>query len=137
MKVFDSGQRSFLAVRPDVVLQLEGLVALLVCCFAYNHVYSGHWAVFALLFLAPDISLLAYLMPDRRWSAACYNVFHSSAVPLVLGLVAWEQGWLLSGQLALIWFAHISFDRMLGFGLKYPREFQHTHIQSSADGGSG
>ena len=29
---------------------------------------------------------------------------------------------------ALIWFAHIGGDRLLGFGLKYPTVFQDTHL---------
>jgi hypothetical protein len=52
--------------------------------------------------------------------------------PLALGLLAWHQGSLRTGQLALIWLAHISFDRCLGFGLKFPESFRVTHIQSSA-----
>ena len=31
-------------------------------------------------------------------------------------------------SLALIWVAHIGFDRMLGYGLKYPTAFGHTHL---------
>jgi hypothetical protein len=30
---------------------------------------------------------------------------------------------------ALIWLAHIGFDRMLGYGLKYPTFFEDTHLQ--------
>ncbi len=29
---------------------------------------------------------------------------------------------------ALIWVAHIGFDRMLGYGLNYPTAFGHTHL---------
>ena len=28
----------------------------------------------------------------------------------------------------LIWLAHIGFDRALGYGLKHPSAFQHTHL---------
>ena len=31
-------------------------------------------------------------------------------------------------SLGLIWFAHIGFDRMMGFGLKYPTRFGDTHL---------
>jgi Domain of unknown function (DUF4260) len=31
--------------------------------------------------------------------------------------------------IALIWTAHIGFDRLLGFGLKYPTHFKDTHLQ--------
>jgi hypothetical protein len=30
---------------------------------------------------------------------------------------------------ALIWIAHIGFDRLLGYGLKYISDFKHTHLQ--------
>jgi hypothetical protein len=30
--------------------------------------------------------------------------------------------------LALIWVAHIGFDRLLGYGLKYASAFGHTHL---------
>lgn len=29
----------------------------------------------------------------------------------------------------LIWLAHLGFDRMLGFGLKYPTFFKDTHLE--------
>ena len=48
-----------------------------------------------------------------------------------MGLLAWNRGSLLTGQLALIWLSHISFDRCLGFGLKFPESFRVTHIQRS------
>jgi hypothetical protein len=31
-------------------------------------------------------------------------------------------------QASLIWFAHIGFDRALGFGLKFPLGFRVTHL---------
>lgn len=30
--------------------------------------------------------------------------------------------------LALVWLAHIGADRLLGYGLKYDDNFQHTHL---------
>jgi hypothetical protein len=123
---------SLYLTRPDLLLRLEGLVALIVGCLAYQRVYPGHWGMFALLFLAPDVALLTYLRPAGKGSAAFYNVVHSYVLPLALGLFAWKQGWPLAGELALIWMSHISFDRCLGYGLKFPGLFRYTHIQSSA-----
>jgi hypothetical protein len=80
----------------------------------------------------PDISLLGYLRSAGKGSAAFYNVVHSYVLPLALGLLAWSLGSLLTGQLALIWLSHISFDRCIGYGLKFPEVFRYTHIQSSA-----
>ncbi len=118
--------------RPDVLLRLEGLAALVIECAAYQHWFSGHWGMFALLFLVPDLSLLGYLRSATKSSAAVYNLIHSYVLPLALGLLAWRQGLPLAGQLALIWLSHISFDRCLGFGLKFPGVFRFTHIQSAA-----
>jgi Domain of unknown function (DUF4260) len=123
---------SIYLTRPDVLLRLEGLVALIVGCVAYQRLYPHHWGAFALLFLVPDISLLGYLRPANKASAAFYNLFHSYALPLALGVFAWDRGSVLGGQLALIWLSHISFDRCLGYGLKFPESFRYTQIQSSA-----
>lgn len=118
--------------RPHVLLRLEALVALVAECFVYQRVSPGHWGMFALLFLVPDISLLGYLRSAGPASAAFYNLAHTYVFPLALCLLASNQSMPLLGQLALIWLAHISFDRILGFGLKYPNVFQPTHLQSSA-----
>jgi hypothetical protein len=118
--------------RPDVLLRFEGLAALVIECVAYQHWFPGHWGMFALLFLIPDLSLLGYLHSAGKNSAAVYNLIHSYVLPLALGLLAWKQGWPLAGQLALIWLSHISFDRCLGYGLKFPGVFRYTHIQNSA-----
>jgi hypothetical protein len=32
------------------------------------------------------------------------------------------------GRATSIWIAHIGFDRMLGFRLKYPNNFKDTHL---------
>jgi len=32
-------------------------------------------------------------------------------------------------QIALVWLAHIGFDRFFGYGLKYPTGFKDTHLQ--------
>jgi hypothetical protein len=37
-------------------------------------------------------------------------------------------GWPLGVAVALIWAAHIQFDRMLGYGLKYASGFGDTHL---------
>jgi Domain of unknown function (DUF4260) len=34
--------------------------------------------------------------------------------------------------LGLIWLAHVGFDRMAGYGLKYGDAFRHTHLSGQA-----
>jgi Domain of unknown function (DUF4260) len=117
---------SIYLTRPDVLLRLEGLLTLVAACFAYQRIYAGQWGLFALLFF-----VLGYLRSASKSSAAVYNLVHNYVLPLALGLLAWKQRWPLGGELALIWLAHISFDRCLGYGLKFPGVFRYTHIQSS------
>jgi len=105
----------------------------MVACIAYQYVYPGHWGMFALLFLVPDLSLLGYLRSAGANSAALYNLVHCDVLPLALGLIGWRRGLPFAGQVALIWLAHISFDRCLGYGLKFPGVFRYTHIQRSAN----
>jgi hypothetical protein len=131
----DAPQGSFYLTRPDVLLRLEAVLALVVECTAYQHFYPGHWGMFALLFLVPDVSLLGYLHSPGKGAAAFYNLVHSYTLPLALGLLAWKQGFPIAGQLALIWLAHISVDRLLGFGLKFPGIFRYTHIQGAVEPG--
>jgi hypothetical protein len=116
---------------PGFLLRLEALVALAVGCIAYARLFPGHWGLFAVLFLTPDVSLLPYLVSNGSLSAACYNAVHTYVLPLGLGLIAFEGHWPIGMQLTLIWLSHISFDRALGYGLKFPGSFRYTHMQSA------
>ena len=89
---------------------------------------GGGWGLFLLLFLWPDLAILGYLM-NVRFGAGLYNLFHLAAAPVLLGVVsvAIHQRSVLS--FALIWFAHINWDRAFGYGLKYPTFFKDTHLQ--------
>ena len=111
---------------------MEGLLTLVAACVAYQSIYAGHWGLFALLFFVPDLSLLGYLRSAGKNSAALYNLVHSYVAPLALGLLAWKVRSPVGGEVALIWLAHIGFDRCLGYGLKFPGVFRYTHIQRSA-----
>ncbi len=108
--------------------RVEGLAILLLSCFAYyNFGYS--WLLFGVLFLAPDVSMVGYLF-GNRWGATIYNIFHNYALPVVTGLFghATKNETLLA--VALIWAAHISFDRLLGYGLKRLSGFKDTHLST-------
>ncbi len=116
--------------RPDLLLRLEALLVLVASLSDY-YVLHGRWWLFAVLFLVPDISLAGYMVKGyERFAAGLYNLVHTYTGPLVTGLVAWEWHSVVTGQVAAIWLAHIGFDRVLGFGLKYPQAFKPTHIQN-------
>jgi hypothetical protein len=118
--------------RPDVLLRLESFLVLFGALICYRLVLHGHWLWFAVLFLVPDLSLAGYLFRSGRVAASIYNAIHSYFLPIVLGFAAWGRLDLRLGQIAAIWIAHIAFDRLLGFGLKFPQAFKPTHIQSAA-----
>jgi hypothetical protein len=105
-------------------LRLEGLAVLVLSAFLYAR-GSHSWLLFVVLFLAPDLSFAAYLAGPRV-GAAVYNALHSYVGPLVLAALFLAAG--RPPVLSLIWAAHIGFDRLLGYGLKYPTDFGDTHL---------
>jgi hypothetical protein len=113
--------------RPRWMLHPEGAAVLIFVLLFYARGHFGWW-LFALLFLAPDLSMLGYLA-NVKLGASQYNLVHTTVGPVCLLFVAalLPSSRLLS--LALIWLAHLGFDRMLGYGLKYPTPFKDTHLQ--------
>jgi hypothetical protein len=116
------------AVRgmPRLLLRLEAVAVFCLAVAGYARLGEG-FREFALLFLAPDLSLAGYLA-GQRTGALFYNSVHSYIVPMaMLGVacIAYDH-FLLS--VALIWIAHIGLDRMLGYGLKYGTSFADTHL---------
>ncbi len=111
---------------PLVWLRLEGLCALLLAALLYWHLHAS-WLMFAVLFFTPDVAMLGYLAGPRVGSAT-YNIVHSYVLSLALVGFAVFSGERRIFPFALIWIAHIGFDRMLGYGLKYSSAFGHTHL---------
>ncbi|HEX7915777.1 DUF4260 domain-containing protein [Rudaea sp.] len=109
-----------------LLLRLEGLAAFLIALALYHQTEYG-WGMFALCFLAPDLSFLGYLAGDRV-GAIAYNAAHSylGAVAVLVASAYFAAPLLFAA--GLIWCAHIGFDRALGYGLKYAAGFGHTHL---------
>jgi hypothetical protein len=107
-------------------LRLEGGAALAASVIGYGAL-GGNWWVFAALFLVPDVSMLGYLLNGRA-GAFFYNLGHNYLSPAALALAAYLVDAPSLYPIALIWTAHIGFDRLLGFGLKYAAGFGVTHL---------
>lgn len=118
--------RAFLLARPSALLRVEGATVLAGSALLY-WLNGGSWWLFALLLLAPDASMLGYL-GGPRIGAVIYNAFHSYPLPALLAAFGLLGGSPLAVSLALVWFAHIGMDRMVGYGLKYPTDFKDTHL---------
>jgi hypothetical protein len=108
------------------VLRLEGLTLFVGMVVLYG-TWDGSWWVFALLFLAPDLSFLAYLAGPRA-GALVYNAAHSYMAPVALMTLGFGFAGPLTLSIAMIWLAHIGFDRAVGYGLKYAAGFGFTHL---------
>jgi len=108
------------------VLRLEGLTLFVGMVMLYA-AWDGSWWVFALLFLAPDLSFLAYLSGPKA-GALVYNAAHSYMAPMALMTLGFGFAAPLTLSVAMIWLAHIGFDRALGYGLKYAAGFGFTHL---------
>lgn len=107
-------------------LRLEALALLVTALVLYAR--GGHdWGLFAALLLVPDLSLLAYFVGPRA-GATAYNLAHSEIGPIALGVASLVAGLPTLAPIALIWLAHVGMDRALGYGLKYPTAFGHTHL---------
>jgi hypothetical protein len=113
--------------KPRWLLHLEGAALFVLAVWAY-HANEYRWGLFAILFLAPDLFMLGYLV-NTKWGSAFYNLAHTLAGPAVLFMFALLRMNSSIFPYALIWLAHIGFDRMLGYGLKYPTFFKDTHLQ--------
>ncbi len=112
---------------PGVLLRFEGLAVLLSALVLYAD-QGWSWLAFVLLVLVPDLSASGYLV-NQRVGAVAYNTVHTYTLPLALLVVSLLLDAPTGTQLALIWFAHIGADRLLGLGLKYQTGFKDTHLQ--------
>jgi hypothetical protein len=110
-----------------LLLRLEGFAVAVVTAALYAHTGASWW-LFATLWLAPDLSMLGYLVSPCA-GARIYNAYHNYLPPALLALAALllnTHNLLL--PVALIWANHIGIDRALGYGLKYGEGFGVTHL---------
>jgi hypothetical protein len=116
--------------RPALLLRVEEVALFTAVVLLYAHLHFS-WLLFGVLFLTPDLSMLGYLLNPHA-GAVAYNLGHTLTLPLCLFLAGAGAHRPLVLALALIWVAHIAFDRLLGYGLKYPAHFKDTHLQCLA-----
>lgn len=109
-------------------LRIEGM-AIFIAAIATYAWTGGNWILFAALLLAPDLFMLGYLR-GPRFGAVIYNLGHVYAVPLALAAFGLIFTVSEAFPVALIWIAHIGMDRTLGYGLKRPSGFKHTHLNT-------
>jgi len=117
------------------LLRMEGVVLFAGMTLLYA-LWDGSWWVYAILFLAPDLSFAAYLAGPKA-GALVYNAAHSYLGPVVLMTTGLALTSPLVLSIAMIWLAHIGIDRALGYGLKYQAGFAFTHLGRIGRGAAG
>jgi hypothetical protein len=108
------------------LIQLEELAMLGISIYALYFLKAGWW-IYPLLLLGPDISMLGYVTGSKP-GAVCYNFFHHKATAIVVFFAGFVNQVYSLEIIGLILFGHSSMDRMLGYGLKYFKGFQFTHL---------
>jgi len=108
------------------LLKIEEFFLFGLALFLFSGLDYG-WSSYALLFLAPDLSMLGYLA-NPRLGAWTYNLVHHKGLAVALYVLGYLSAapWLMFAGTILL--GHSSLDRVFGYGLKYPDSFKATHL---------
>lgn len=110
-----------------ILLHVEGFAVLGLSIFMYS--YSGFsWVLFILLLFVPDVAMFGYLF-NNKIGAIIYNIFHTYSISIAIILFGMMVDSDITLAIGMIWLAHIGMDRMVGYGLKYPKSFKDNHLQ--------
>jgi hypothetical protein len=114
------------------LLKAEAIVPFIISVVLLNTlpVHFAWWA-WILLFLAPDVSMIGYVLNNNA-GAFVYNLFHHQ----LLAVLVWVAGLSLHmpyiSMAGLILLGHSSLDRFMGYGLKTEQGFKFTHLSEGA-----
>jgi hypothetical protein len=111
---------------PKILLRIEGAVLLAASIIVFA-TQGQSWWLYPALLLVPDIFMLGYLR-NTKLGSIIYNLGHSYPVPALVTAFGFAVGSDFTIALGAIWFGHIGWDRMFGYGLKYETSFKHTHL---------
>lgn len=95
--------------------------------FLTQHSLGFSFWVWIPLFLIPDLSMLGYIF-NTHVGAFTYNLFHHRGLALLISVIGFLLHQEVTTTLGILLFAHSSFDRILGYGLKYIDSFNHTSL---------
>ncbi len=107
-------------------LKIEEIGMFLLSVYLFSTLNFNWWWYLALFFV-PDISFLGYVV-NSKIGAITYNIFHHKAIAIVFYLAGIYSNNQVLQLVGIILFGHSSFDRVLGYGLKYNDNFNHTHL---------
>lgn len=108
------------------ILKFEELAQLLLSILLFSSIDYAWWWYLA-LFFAPDIGILGYLI-NSRTGALFYNLLYHKGIAILLVVIGQFFELPALDLIGLVMFGHAAFDRIFGYGLKYPDDFKHTHL---------
>lgn len=115
-------------MKATLKLEEAAMTAIAIYFLSYYSLGLPVWA-WVLLFFAPDISMMGYAV-NAKIGALCYNLFHHKGVALLLAAAGYFSHIEPLTAIGILLFAHASFDRIWGYGLKYQTGFKDTHLGS-------
>jgi hypothetical protein len=110
------------------LIQAEAIVPFLISILFINRLpVHFEWWIWIPIFLAPDLSMLGYLINNKA-GAFTYNLFHHQLVAIIIVItgICLQLPYLELAGLVLL--GHSSLDRVMGFGLKLYTGFKNTHL---------
>jgi hypothetical protein len=110
------------------ILRLEEAAMFVLAIYLNTLLPFPGWYFWA-WFLAPDAGFIGYAL-NPRVGAVTYNLLHHKGVAIALYIGGLYFSMPVLQLAGLVLFGHSSFDRMLGYGLKYSDSFHNTHLGS-------
>jgi len=109
-----------------LILEEVAMAALGIYFLTQYSLGLSFW-IWLILFFSPDIGMLGYLL-NTQIGAFTYNLFHHKGLALAIAAAGYFLKIDLMTSIGILLFAHSSFDRVMGYGLKYADDFKHTHL---------
>ncbi len=109
------------------LLKAEAVALLMLSIILNQTLIPYAWWWFWVLFLTPDVSMIGYVV-NSKVGAILYNLAHHKGIAILcfaFGLMLGSTALQFAGLLLL---GQSSFDRILGYGMKYPDHFKNTHL---------
>lgn len=108
------------------LIKIEEILMLALSVYLFS-MLNFDWWWYLVFILAPDLSMLAYLL-NNKLGAISYNLFHHKGVAILIYLIGIYINNEAVQFTGILLFGHASMDRIFGYGLKYYDSFNHTHL---------